>query len=125
MLAGMSKVLDALWRAIGYCLLPRVILLSFVPVLLLGTCRLRAGLVLLGSCGRAAVRRRWWSTRCCWATRSPGWTAWTAGCCACHRAAGALVALSVPVLIIASLLAVSALMGRRSSAWSGDAASPT
>ena len=37
MLADMSKVLDALWRAIGYCFMPRVIFLSMLPVLLLGT----------------------------------------------------------------------------------------
>jgi len=34
----MSLLLDSCWRALAYCLHPRVILLSFVPVLLMAAC---------------------------------------------------------------------------------------
>ena len=34
MMASMGRVADAFWRAVAYCLHPRVIALSFVPLLL-------------------------------------------------------------------------------------------
>ena len=35
MLGGMSLFLDAFWRAVAYCLRPRVIALSFLPLVLM------------------------------------------------------------------------------------------
>ncbi len=37
MLCGMSQILDAWWRAAAYCMHPRVILLSLLPVVLAGS----------------------------------------------------------------------------------------
>src|SRR5574343_342025 len=39
----MSLLLDSFWRALAYCLHPRVILLSFAPVLLMAGCALALG----------------------------------------------------------------------------------
>ncbi|NRT56467.1 EI24 domain-containing protein [Sphaerotilus uruguayifluvii] len=108
-MTSLSRVLDAFWRAIGYCLLPRVILLSFVPVLLLGALSFALAWFFWDpavEAVRVAV------------TGTPllGQAAeWLDGLThgGFRSVIGPLVvvALSVPVLIIASLLAVSAFMG--------------
>lgn len=36
MLIGMGLLMDSFWRAAAYCLRPRVIMLSLVPLLLIG-----------------------------------------------------------------------------------------
>jgi len=109
MLAGMSKVLDAFWRAIGYCLLPRVLFLSLLPVGLLGL--LSAGLAWF-----------FWEPAVAALTtlvveapllgRVTAWLdGWTGG--GFHRVIGPLLLVLsvVPLLIIGALLLVSALMG--------------
>ena len=35
MLAGMGPLLDSFWRAVGYCLMPRIIALSLLPLILI------------------------------------------------------------------------------------------
>lgn len=109
MLTPMSKVLDAFWRAVGYCLLPRVIFLSLLPVLLLG------GLSFLLAWyfwepAVDAVRHvldnvAFLAPVSDWLNRLSGG--------AFRSVIGPLVvvALSVPVLIVLSLLMVSAFMG--------------
>jgi hypothetical protein len=109
MLAAMPKVLDAFWRALAYCLLPRVILLSLLPVLLLGG--FAFGLAwFLWDPAVEGVRQFMLDTP----MLAPV-TAWidkfTGG--AFRSVIGPLivVALAVPVMIVASLLLVSTFMG--------------
>jgi hypothetical protein len=109
MLAAMSKVLDAFWRALAYCLLPRVILLSLLPVLLLGG--FAFGLAwFFWDPAVEGVRQFMLDTP----MLAPV-TAWidkfTGG--AFRSVIGPLivVVLAVPVMIVASLLLVSTFMG--------------
>jgi len=43
MLGGMSLLFDSFWRAVVYCLRPRVMLLSFLPLVLMGSLSLALG----------------------------------------------------------------------------------
>lgn len=43
MLGGMSLLFDSFWRAVAYCLRPRVMLLSFFPLVLMGSLSLGLG----------------------------------------------------------------------------------
>lgn len=43
MLGGMSLLFDSFWRAVAYCLRPRVMLLSFLPLVLMGSLSLALG----------------------------------------------------------------------------------
>ncbi|MDB5946523.1 MAG: hypothetical protein JWQ33_1549 [Ramlibacter sp.] len=43
MLTGMNLFLDSFWRAVAYCLRPRVIALSFLPLLIMGVLSLGLG----------------------------------------------------------------------------------
>ncbi|MFM2054165.1 MAG: hypothetical protein RL456_2202 [Pseudomonadota bacterium] len=109
MLAGMSKVLDAFWRAIGYCFLPRVILLSLLPVLLLAASSFGLAWFFWDPAVEGARRL---------VTETPllapvsEWLNGVSGG-AFRSVIGPLivVVLAVPVLIVASLLVVSAFMG--------------
>lgn len=108
MLAGMSKVLDALWRAIGYCFMPRVIFLSMLPVLLLGTVSTALAWFFWEPAAAAmtalVVDAPLLGDAVAWLDR------WTGG--VLRHVIGPLLLLVavVPVLIIAALLLVSALM---------------
>ena len=109
MLVGMSKVLDAFWRALGYCLLPRVIFLSLLPVLLLGG--LAFGLAwFFWDPAVEGVRQFMLDTP----LLAPV-TAWidqfTGGVFRSVIGPLVVVVLAVPVMIVASLLLVSAFMG--------------
>lgn len=109
MLAAMSKVLDAFWRALGYCLLPRVIFLSLLPVLLLGG--LAFGLAwFFWDPAVEGVRQFMLDTP----LLAPV-TAWidqfTGGVFRSVIGPLVVVVLAVPVMIVASLLLVSAFMG--------------
>ena len=109
MLAVMSKVLDAFWRAIGYCLLPRVMFLSLLPVLLLGV--MAAGLAwffwapAVEAVRVAIVDAPLLGTATEWLDR------WTGGAFRSVIGPLVVVVLAVPLLIIGALLLVSALMG--------------
>ncbi|MEX8495466.1 EI24 domain-containing protein [Sphaerotilus sp.] len=105
----MSKVLDAFWRALGYCLLPRVIFLSLLPVLLLGS--LAFGLAwFFWDPAVEGVRQFMVDTP----LLAPV-TAWidrfTGGAFRSVIGPLVVVVLTVPVLIVASLLLVSTFMG--------------
>jgi hypothetical protein len=105
----MSKVIDAFWRAIGYCLLPRVMFLSLLPVLLLGT--LAAGLAwffwdpAVEAVRVAIVDAPLLGTAAEWLDR------WTGGAFRSVIGPLVVVVLAVPLLIIGALLLVSAVMG--------------
>jgi MFS family permease len=105
----MSQIFDAFWRAVLYCLHPRVILLSLLPVLIAGT--LACGLAYFYWEGAVADVR---SAIEQWSLIGPisSWLSQVTGG-AFLMVIGPLivVALSVPVLLIASLLLVSAFMG--------------
>ena len=105
----MSALLDAFWRAAAYCLHPRVIVLSLVPL------RHRRRRCASGSatstgkprsplCARRSRRGRW-SRRCF------GWLDTVgAGGLGTALAPLVMVALAVPVIVVLSLLLVALLM---------------
>lgn len=109
MLAPMSKVLDAFWRALGYCLLPRVIFLSLLPVLLLGS--LAFGLAWFFWEPAIEGVRQFMLVTPLLAPVTEWIDKFTGG--AFRSVIGPLivVVLAVPVMIVASLLLVSAFMG--------------
>ncbi|MDZ7857408.1 EI24 domain-containing protein [Sphaerotilus sp.] len=105
----MSKVLDAFWRALGYCLLPRVIFLSLLPVLLLGS--LAFGLAwFFWEPAIEGVRQFMLDTPLL-APVTEWIDQFTGG--VFRNVIGPLivVVLAVPVMIVASLLLVSVFMG--------------
>ncbi len=107
-LRPMNALFDAFWRAAAYCLHPRVIMLSLLPLLVL---------VLLA----AGVGYFFWADAVTWARGAlnsltwlqPVWN-WLSG----FGAGGAsdwiapllLLAVSVPVMVLLSLIAVAVLM---------------
>ena len=104
----MREVFDAFWRAVAYCLHPRVILWSVLPVLLAG-----GGLVLLG----------WWAWEPAVAQVRATLEDWSlvaqamqwldsVGMVKLHSLIAPLivVALMVPLVVMASLLLVALLM---------------
>lgn len=109
MLRPMSEVFYAFWRALGYCLHPRVMLLSLLPILI--ATALAFGLSWLywepATEGvRLALER--------WALLQPGlnWLdQFTAGGFRSVIGPLVVVVLAVPLLLIVSLLLVSAFMG--------------
>jgi hypothetical protein len=104
----MRELIDSFWRAAAYCLHPRVIWLSLLPLLLGGA--LAGGLAyFFWDDALAAVRERIDS----WAMTATllGWLS-SVGLEGLRAAFAPLivVALSVPLLVIVSLLAVALLM---------------
>ena len=104
----MKELLSSFWRAVGYCLHPRVILLSLLPVLLGG---LLAGL--LGwffweaATDAVAARLRDWAM----VEAVLGWLDAVGASWVRMAVAPAIVlALTVPLLVVASLLSVALLM---------------
>jgi Etoposide-induced protein 2.4 (EI24) len=109
MLAPMSKVLDAFWRAMAYCLLPRVILLSLLPVLLLGGCAF--GLAwFFWEPAIEGVRQFMLDTPML-APVTEWIDKFTGGVFRSVIGPLIVVVLAVPVMIVASLLLVSVFMG--------------
>ena len=109
MLAGMSHVLDAFWRALAYCFHPRIIVLSLMPLLL------SAGLALGLSWffwepavqGVRLLFEQW-----TWLKPVLDWlNGVSSGAFAAVIGPLVVVALAVPVLLIVSLVLVSAFMG--------------
>lgn len=107
--AGMSPMLDAFWRALAYCFHPRVIFLSFAPVIVIGSAAF--GLAwFFWEPATEAVRQ--WFTSVALLAPVMQWLDQISGG-AFRAVIGPLVvvALSVPVLLISSLLLVSMFMG--------------
>jgi Etoposide-induced protein 2.4 (EI24) len=109
MLASMSLVLDAFWRALAYCFHPRIIMLSLMPLLI------SAGLALGLSWffwepavqGVRLLFDQW-----TWLKPVLDWlNGVSSGAFAAVIGPLVVVALSVPVLLIISLVLVSAFMG--------------
>jgi hypothetical protein len=63
MLGGMSLLFDAFWRAVAYCLHPRVIALSFLPLVLMVALALRPGLLLYWDAGAGSGASPAWSPK--------------------------------------------------------------
>ena len=108
MLHGMTQMLDALWRAIAYCLHPRVIILSLLPLIL-------ASVLTIG------VAYFFWETSVAGVRATiDGWTITSAllkwmdsvGGAALHALVAPLIVigLAIPVVVVVSLLLVSWLM---------------
>lgn len=104
----MKMILDAFWRATAYCLHPRVIALSLLPVLVM------AGLaVLLGyffwESSVASVNA--WLMGSDWLSRGIGWLeSMGAGGLKAAIAPLLVIALATPVVVMGSLLLVAFLM---------------
>ena len=111
MLGRMNLVVDAFWRACGYCLLPRVFVWSLVPMLLTGGLAL-----LLGWHGWEPALDAVQAGLDAWALGASalGWLdAVGAGALRAVIAPLVVVALAVPVLAIVSVLTVTLCMARR------------
>lgn len=109
MLHGMTKLLDAFGRAVFYCLMPRVLLLSLTPVLLIGT--VAAGLAWFYWDPAVAVVRELLQTVPLLSTL----TAWlddlSNGLFRAVMGPLVVVMLAAPVLLIGALLLVSVQLG--------------
>lgn len=106
----MRPVFDALWRAAAYCVHPRVILLSLLPVAVAGA----AGFALAWFYWEGAVEavRRALEQLPLLAPVVQWLNDWTQGTFRTVIGPLVVVLLSVPVLLIASLLLVSAFMAQ-------------
>ena len=102
------QLLDAFWRAAAYCLHPRVVLLSLAPLLVVGGAAAALG-YFFWEPAVAAVR----ATLEAWTLLAAAF-AWldAVGASGFHSVVGPLVvvALAVPVFVVASLLVVALLM---------------
>ncbi len=104
----MKPVMDALWRALLYCLHPRVILLSLLPLLLLGV--LAAAAAYFGWEPALAAVRDWLDANAMWTT-VVRWLEWLGFAGFKTVVAPLLVlAIAVPLLVMLCLLVVSVLM---------------
>lgn len=107
-ISTMTHLLNALWRAAAYCLYPRVILLSFLPLVVVGGVAALLGYFYWAD-AVAALR----STMESWRLLAALWQ-WLdsigAGALRGVLAPLLLVALSVPVVVVLSLLLVALLM---------------
>ena len=81
----MKPLLDAFWRAAAYCLHPRVILLSILPLIVVGGRRGRCSAIFYWEAAVAALRASmngWpWMSRCSAGSTRPG----SAGSATCSR----------------------------------------
>jgi len=105
----MKPLLDAFWRALAYCLHPRVIGLSLLP-LLIGVLLMGLGYWLLWDAAVAAAQAQlqswgWVDGALQWMERVSGW--------ASMRTAAAttiVVMLALPIVVVVSVLLVGVLM---------------
>lgn len=108
MLAGMTLLLDSFWRAAAYCLHPRVILLSLLPLVLMSVLALAAG-YFYWEAAVDAVQRQLES----WALLGTlfDWLA-SVGLPQLRSVVAPMVVvfLATPVIVVLSLLAVAVLM---------------
>lgn len=108
MLARMPLLLDSFWRAIAYCARPRVLLLSLLPLVLIGAAALLLGhfywdasvLLVAGWMQSAGLMGSFWS-----------WLgSWGAGNLPAVVAPLIVLAVVVPVVVVVSLLVVAVLL---------------
>lgn len=108
MLADMGLLVDSFWRAAVYCLRPRVIMLSMVPLLLIGV--LGGALSYFYWDGAVRGMRSMLESATLLATFW-GWLhAWGVGDVTAVMAPLMVILVATPVLVMVSLLAVALLM---------------
>lgn len=105
---GMGQLLDSFWRAAAYCVLPRVMALSLLPLLLIA--------VIAGGAGYV-----WWSGAVAWTQSLLEGSHWLGMLWSWLQAFGVadvpsvlapvlVVMVAVPVVVVVSVLAVALLM---------------
>ena len=108
MLANMPLLIDSFWRALAYCMRPRVLLLSLLPLLIMGAAALLLGYFYwdaavtavagwINSSGLMGSFWRWLSS-------------WGAGNLPSIVAPLIVLAVVVPVVVVLSLLVVATMM---------------
>ena len=108
MLADMGLLVDSFWRAALYCLRPRVIMLSMVPLLLIGTLGGALGYFYWGAAvqGMRSLLESFTVLATFW-----GWLqAWGMGDVTAVVAPLMVILVATPLLVVVSLLAVALLM---------------
>lgn len=105
----MKELLDAFWRALGYCLHPRVIGLSLLP-LLIGALLMGLGYWLLWDAAVAATQSQlqswaWVDGALQWMERVSGWPSMRTA-----AATAIVVMLALPVVVVLSVLLVGIFM---------------
>jgi hypothetical protein len=104
----MPLLLDAFWRAVAYCLHPRVILLSILPLLVVGgVCALLGYLYWEAAVAGVRATMESWQLL---AALFQWLDSWGAGSFHSVLAPLVIVALALPVVVVASLLLVALLM---------------
>jgi hypothetical protein len=104
----MGRVLDAWWRAVAYCLHPRVIALSFLPLLVMVAVALGAGWLFWDGAVDAVFR---WLESYSLFTRIGEWLQGIgAGGLRSVMAPLIVIFLATPVIVLGSLIAVAVLM---------------
>lgn len=108
MLAGMGLLLDSFWRAAAYCLRPRVVALSLLPLLLMAALALGLGHFYWDA---AVLGMRSWLDASALLTSVWSWLqGWGLGDVAAVMAPLMVVLAVTPVLVVVSLLVVAVLM---------------
>jgi len=108
MLVGMGLLLDSFWRAAAYCLRPRVVMLSLVPLLLMAA--LASGLAYFYWDGAVQTMRGLLDGYAFLATFWAWLQRWGLGDVAAVVAPFMVVLAVAPVLVVVSLLVVTLLM---------------
>jgi hypothetical protein len=105
---SMPLLMDSFWRALAYCVLPRVLILSVLPLLLMGL-----GAVLLGHFyWDAAVGAvvEWMNASGLMASLWSWLSAWGAGNLPSVLAPLLVLAVVVPIVVVLALLVVATMM---------------
>lgn len=104
----MKMILDAFWRASAYCLHPRVIALSLLPLLIMAGLALVLGYFFWES---SVARVNAWLMASDWLSRGIGWLeSMGAGGLKAAIAPLLVIALATPLVVLSSLLLVAFLM---------------
>jgi hypothetical protein len=108
MLGSMSLLFDSFWRAVVYCMQPRVMLLSVLPLLLMGGLFLGLGYLYWNTATEVV---RLWLERATWLGSVSSWLmSMGVGKLEITLAPLLLAVVVTPVLVVASLLVVSLMM---------------
>ena len=107
-LSPMRPLFDSFWRALAYCLRPRVVVLSLLPLLLTSVLALGLGYFYWQPAVQVV---RDWLTGPGWMGTVWGWLqGWGLGQATDYIAPLLVAVLATPVLVLVSLLAVALLM---------------
>lgn len=108
MLASMSLLIDSFWRAMAYCVRPRVLFLSLLPLLIMGAAVLLLGYFYWDAAVTAVAQ--WINSSGLMGSFWRWLSSWGAGNLPAVVAPLIVLAVVVPVVVVVSLLVVATMM---------------